>query len=73
MATRRETVARSKYVCPECHAEAGLPCRKRTPFSSGLQDSFHGGPMRGIHTRRKALVTSSEAENASLDTPEDTS
>lgn len=53
----RAVAARRLFSCPRCHATAGRPCRKRTAFSSGMRESFTGGPMKGVHDERRARLT----------------
>ena len=49
MATRRETVTRSKYVCPECHAEAGGRAESEPPSHRGCKIASTAGQC-GVFT-----------------------
>lgn len=51
----RQEAAR-KFVCPNCHAEAGRPCKRPPSFNRASGFGIPGKLMSGLHAERMALA-----------------
>lgn len=58
--TAGRTAEARKRVCPNCHAEAGKPCKRRPSFNRAANAGIPGKLMAGIHAERLALVPASK-------------